>query len=169
MKTLLLMRHAKSDWSDGSLDDFDRPLNRRGHSDVPRLVRLLEAYGPTPTIVLASPARRARQTAEGVSQGLGLPSPSFDEELYLAPADQLLYRVARTDPGLEVLLLIAHNPGIEEAVRALCGARLHMPTGGVVAVDLSTWTDAAGGRGILRYFVVPRLLKAHETDVARNA
>ena len=168
MKTLLLMRHAKSDWSDGGLDDFDRPLNRRGRSDLPRLTRLLEAYGPTPAAVLASPALRARQTAEGLSQGLGLPAPSFDEGLYLAPADRILHRAARTDPALEALLLVAHNPGMEEAVRALCGARLHMPTGGVAAVDLGAWTDAAGGRGVLRYFVVPRLLKAHGEAEARD-
>lgn len=161
MKTLLLMRHAKSDWGHAGLDDFDRPLNRRGRADLPRLARLLETYGPAPQTALASPALRARQTAEGLGAALGLPPPVFDERLYLAPADLILHLVGRTESKSESLLLIAHNPGIEEAVSALCGARLHMPTGGVAAVDLAAWADAERGGGLLRYFALPRLLKAY--------
>ena len=73
MKTLLIMRHAKSAYPPEISDDFDRPLNKRGRTDLPRIARLLAAYGPRPEVVLASAARRAHQTATGLAESLGLP------------------------------------------------------------------------------------------------
>ena len=86
MKTLLIMRHAKSAYPPGISDDFDRPLNKRGRADLPRIARLLAAYGPRPDLVLASAARRAHQTATGLVESLGLPASilHLDDALYLA-------------------------------------------------------------------------------------
>jgi phosphohistidine phosphatase len=170
MKTLLLIRHAKSDWSNSGLDDFDRPLNQRGQTDLPLLARLLRTHGPTPQNLLASPARRAQQTVEGLAPELGI-TPVFDERLYLAPYQQLVEVVAEKAPAAsDSLALVAHNPGLEELAGFLCGARLHLPTGGIVAIDLATtWRDIEADCGILRYFSVPRLLKAYDrNELPRN-
>lgn len=162
MKTLLLLRHAKSDWSTGE-DDFDRPLNGRGNGDLPRLARLLLSYAPRPDLLLSSPALRARQTAQGVSGCLAAEGRLlFDEALYLAPPPRLLQALAAHGGSSQTVLLIAHNPGIEELAGLLCGGRLQMPTGALVALAFAndSWDGLGAGSGHLLFYVVPRLLKA---------
>ena len=162
MKTLLIMRHAKSDYPPGISDDFDRPLNKRGRADLPRIARLLAAYGPPPEVVLASAAHRAHQTATGLVESLGLPASvlHLDDALYLSSPDTLAQAAAGLPDSAQTGLIIAHNPGLEEWIRELTGAHIHLPTAGLAAVELGIHSWQEIGRGRLLYFVVPRLVKA---------
>ena len=162
MKTLLIMRHAKSDYPPGISDDFDRPLNKRGRADLPRIARLLAAYGPRPEVVLASAARRAHQTATGLVESLGLPASvlHLDDALYLSSPSTLTQAAAGLPDSAQTGLIIAHNPGLEEWIRELTGAHIHLPTAGLAAVELGIHSWQEIGRGRLLYFVVPRLVKA---------
>ena len=162
VKTLLIMRHAKSAYPPGISDDFDRPLNKRGRADLPRIARLLAAYGPRPEVVLTSAARRAHQTATGLAESLGLPTSALysDDALYLASPNTLTQAAAGLPDSVQTGLIIAHNPGMEEWIRELTGAHIHLPTAGLAAVELGihSWQEISRGR--LLYFVMPRLVKA---------
>ena len=162
MKTLLIMRHAKSAYPPEISDDFDRPLNKRGRADLPRIARLLAAYGPRPEVVLASAARRAHQTATGLVESLGLPARvlHLDDALYLSTPSTLTQAAAGLPDSAQTGLIIAHNPGMEEWIRELTGARISLPTAGLAAVELGIHSWAEISRGRLLYFVVPRLVKA---------
>lgn len=166
MKTLLIMRHAKSDYPPGISDDFARPLNKRGRADLPRIAHLLAAYGPRPEVVLASAAHRAHQTASGLAESLGLPASvlHLDDALYLASPSTLAQAAAGLPDSAQTGLIIAHNPGLEEWLRQLTGAHIRLPTAGLAAVELGSHSWAAIGRGRLLYFVVPRLVKALVRD-----
>ena len=162
MKTLLIMRHAKSAYPPEISDDFDRPLNKRGRADLPRIARLLAAYGPRPEVVLASAARRAHETAAGLVESLGLPASALhlDDALYLSSASTLTQAATGLPDSAQTGLIIAHNPGMEEWIGELTGAHIALPTAGLAAVELNihSWREISRGR--LLYFVVPRLVKA---------
>ena len=164
MKTLLVMRHAKSDYPPDVSSDLERPLNHRGLGDLPRMGALLRQYGPLPERILSSSAVRAQQTAAGLAKHLDLPTDRllFDEALYLAPADVLQRALHGLPAGLETALLIAHNPGLEQLIYILSGARIVLPTAGLAALELSaaSWRQLAPGESRLLYFVVPRLIKS---------
>ena len=163
MKTLLIMRHAKSDYPPHVASDFERPLNKRGTKDVPRLARALGAAALIPDQILSSPARRARQTSEGLAAGLATSEPIlFDERLYLADPQTLAAAAAELPDGCTTALVVAHNPGLEEWVQQLCGCNLRLPTAGLVALhlDISRWTEIQAARGQLQWFIIPRLIQA---------
>ena len=164
MKTLLIMRHAKSDYPAGAQNDFDRPLNEHGRKDLPRVGHLLAQYGPRPDAVLASSALRARQTAEGLAAALALPNEAlrFDDALYLAPPDALAQRAATFLDTAQTGLLISHNPGLEAWIEQVSGAEVRLPTAGLAAIELGafSWADIPRASGRLLYFVVPQLIKA---------
>jgi phosphohistidine phosphatase len=163
VKTLLVMRHAKSDYPAHIDSDFARPLNSRGQNDLPRIAALLRQSGPLPSRILSSSAARARQTAEGIARDLGLTEQlELDEALYLAPPAALLDRLGQLPNTTEKALLIAHNPGVEELIYLLSGARIELPTAGLAAIacHAPTWAEIQPDSGHLLYFVVPRLIKA---------
>ena len=165
VKTLLLMRHAKSDWDEAGLADFERPLNSRGLEDAPRMGRALAAAGLVPDRIVASPARRAKETAERVAKGSGFAgSIHWEAALYDAPGAAWLEAARGIAAKAEVALIVAHSPGIAEAAATILGARarLRFPTGSVACLDLDLekWADLRGGSGELRWLLVPRLVKA---------
>ncbi len=164
MKTLLIMRHAKSDYPPDVRDDFDRPLNERGRKDLPRVAQLLATFGPRPDAILASSALRARQTAEGVGSLLDLPANAlqFDDALYLAPPSALAQVATNFPANAQTGLLIAHNPGLEEWIGQLSGAQVLLPTAGLAAMELgiNSWPEIDRAPGRLLYYVIPRLIKA---------
>ena len=149
MKTLLLLRHAKSSWKDDSLPDHDRPLNKRGKQAAPRMGHLMKKQGLVPDLVLSSTARRARDTAEAAVKAAGHKEPIvFLEGLYLATAGELLEQ-ARVVPDESVgrVLLVAHNPGMEDLVNVLAGTREPFPTAALAAfrIEIQSWRDLALG------------------------
>ena len=161
MKRLFVMRHAKSDWSRPEQEDFDRPLNKRGRKDVPRVAGFLEACGGTPDLVLASAAVRAQETAarlvEELEEG---PQLVLDGRLYMAAPETLSEVVAAAAGKAGTALVIAHNPGLEQWIARLTGARVRLPTAAVARVDLDVprW-EGPLEEGELQWLVTPRLLR----------
>jgi phosphohistidine phosphatase len=122
VKTLFLLRHAKSNWDDASLDDFDRPLAERGREAAPRMGKELAARGWLPDAVLGSAAVRAQQTWTLVAAQLThAPKPALSKALYMAAPARLLQHVRKTPETVNSLLIIGHNPGLEEFATLIAG------------------------------------------------
>ncbi len=136
MKTLLLLRHAKSSWDDAGLQDFDRPLNRRGMKTAPLMGRFMGERKLSPDLVLSSPAKRAAQTAQLVVETAGLGCElRYDERIYAASVPTLQEVLADVRAG--EVLLVGHNPGLEELLEHLTGESEEMPTAALARIVLS--------------------------------
>jgi phosphohistidine phosphatase len=162
MKTLLLLRHAKSSWEDRSLSDHDRPLNERGERDAPRMGRRLRDQGVWPDLIFSSTARRARRTAELLLASPDENTPDEDtpggdteirylSELYLAEPEEYLAAVRRAGGEAESVLVVGHNPGLEMLLQSLTGEWHRLPTAALARIDLpiEAWTDLEPGGGEL--------------------
>ncbi|MEO8494953.1 MAG: histidine phosphatase family protein [Planctomycetota bacterium] len=162
MKTLLLLRHAKSSWNDPGMTDHDRPLNERGKQDAPRIGQLLSDQGLQPDLILSSTAKRARSTAKRIVDGGGFScSPQLLDTLYLASADTYIEVLRRQPIECARILVVGHNPGLEELVTVLTGRSLALPTAALVQVefDIDTWFEMPGhDRGRLVAHWEPREL-----------
>ena len=144
MKTLLLMRHAKSSWKDESLDDHDRPLNKRGKRDAPRMGEFLREQRLIPDYVLCSTARRARKTAEAVAYGAGYRGETrITSELYMAPPARMLELLAETPEPANCVLLISHNPSLEDLLEQLTGQSRALTTAALahLQLDVTNWRE----------------------------
>jgi phosphohistidine phosphatase len=138
MKTLLIMRHAKSSWDDSGLHDHDRPLSKRGKLNAPRMGRLLRELDLVPDLILTSSARRAHDTAEAVADQSGYEGViQVEEELYAAPPEAYLETLAAADDRYERILVIGHNPGLEELLEMMSGEQESLPTAAIARVDLA--------------------------------
>jgi phosphohistidine phosphatase len=143
-RTLLLLRHAKSSWNDARLADHQRPLNDRGRRDAPRVGEHLVRHGLLPDLILTSSAKRARKTAAKVAA-----SASYDgeirllDELYLAAPPAYATALRSLGPEVRTVLVVGHNPGLEDLVGALTGAQETLPTSALVHLRLAipTWRD----------------------------
>jgi len=169
MKTLTLLRHAKSGWDDPVPRDFDRPLNPKGRRAARLVGREMRAQGLEFDAVVASPAVRVIETLKDVSAGYGSPiRPRCDARAYLASAATLLEIVRDTEDAADRLLLVGHNPGLEALAMLLTerergnGLRAELaakyPTGSVaeIRLEVASWRDVAAGRGRLERFIRPR-------------
>jgi phosphohistidine phosphatase len=172
-RTLVLFRHAKSAWPDG-VPDHERPLARRGQRDAPVMGRWLRDAGCTPDQVVCSTARRARETWQLAQTGLAAAPPvTFDDGVYEASAAGLLARIRRTPAAVRTLLVIGHNPALEDLALMLAappGAaaspppddalqrmRVKFPTAAIAVLELGgTWPALTRGRAHLAAFVTPR-------------
>ncbi len=168
MKTILLLRHAKSAWSDASLSDHDRPLSRRGERAAKALADHLADQSPRPDLILCSTATRARQTlAPLVALWSPAPPISLEKALYLAPENVLMARLRQLPDDVGAVMLIGHNDGIWQLGEALAGTgkattlaalREKFPTGALATlrVPVEHWSDLAAGTAELSGFVRPR-------------
>jgi phosphohistidine phosphatase len=142
MRELLLMRHAKSSWDEPALRDHDRPLNRRGQLDAARIGRLLRDEGIAPDVVAFSTAERASQTVELLIDGLDeAVDARVVPELYLASPQDCVQVASSIPSECQRLLIVAHNPGLEELVASLSGRAERFPTAALARfeVDLDDW------------------------------
>jgi len=160
-RQLTLLRHAKSSWDDAGMRDRDRPLNERGERDAPAMGRRLAKRGARPTLILTSPAVRARRTAQIVAREIGYPQEFIqrEDDLYLASPDGIVDVVARQDSSFRDLVICGHNPGLTELANRLTGAGIdNVPTTGVVVIglELASWSDLDGATGELLLFDYPR-------------
>jgi phosphohistidine phosphatase len=160
-KTLFLLRHAKSSWDDPSLDDIDRPLNKRGKRDAPEMGRRLAEYGVKPEIIVSSPALRAFKTAEKVSEGLGFEKKDIliDERVYSWDSDAVLNVINSLDDKYKSAMIVFHNPAITDLVNELSDARIdNVPTCGLATVSFDTdkWSAVKKGKGKLLSFDYPK-------------
>ncbi len=144
MKTLLILRHAKSSWKDADLSDHDRPLNKRGRSDAPRMAQLLVEKGLEPDHVVCSSARRAQQTArQAIKGGPWHCEVTTDDRLYMAAAQDVIEVLRQVPEENARVMVIGHNPGLEELAEALTGEPAELPTAAIaqVELDIETWSD----------------------------
>lgn len=163
MKTLYLIRHAKSSWDFPELDDFQRPLNGRGKKDAPRMGRFLADKGILPERIISSPAKRAFKTARKMARELGYPKTEIvrDKAIYHAWPDRLLKIVIDLSDALSSVMLFGHNPGLTEFTNRLAGTAIeNIPTAGAVGIefDVHHWRDIGYGSGRLLFFHFPREL-----------
>lgn len=144
MKTLLLMRHAKSSWSEPGTPDQDRPLNKRGKQAAPQMGKLLHQEGLVPDLVLCSTARRSRETAEAVAKACGYAGKiEAQRDLYYSDAACYLDILRHLPDQAYRVLLIGHNPETEELVEILTGNAERMTTAAIAHMDLpiSHWQE----------------------------
>jgi phosphohistidine phosphatase len=166
MRRVYLLRHAKSSWKDRSLADRDRPLAGRGKRAAKAVAGRLQAEGIRLDLVLCSPARRASETLERVEAAFGdQVEARLDEALYGANEAELLARLRALPDEVDSVMVIGHNPGLEELALALAseGAQLarmreKFPTAALATIDLPTnsWSAIERGSGELVAFVRPR-------------
>lgn len=166
-RELLLLRHAKSSWNDSAVADFDRPLNKRGRRDAPRIGQWLHRHRLDPDTVLASPALRARQTALRACPELGFNPAAirWERAIYDASVDDLLGVLGNCPPEAARVLLIGHNPGLDQLLLWLCptiaippDGKL-LPTAAVARIALSDdWNALCHGGGRLLALQHPQSL-----------
>ncbi len=145
MKTLLILRHAKSSWNDPALDDHVRPLNVRGERDAPRIGKFVREHGLIPDVIISSDAVRARLTAEAVAKAARYPREILvDSRLYGAEPSDLI-AVLRTiqEAKAGTVMIVGHNPGLEELVAQLTGEQEDLPTAALAHIELpiDRWRD----------------------------
>lgn len=160
MKTLTLVRHAKSSWGDPALADHDRPLNERGLRDVATMGQRLAQRGARPDLLLASPAMRALTTAEHLAQALGIKRKDIvvDERLYAAAANELLAVIQALGNEHERVMLVAHNPGLSDLAHRFASDITHLPTCAVAEFTfaVAAWGDIGGARPTRVEFDFPK-------------
>ena len=144
MKTLLVLRHAKSSWNDPVLDDHARPLNKRGQRDARRMGELVREYGLIPDVVLSSDAVRARLTAEAVAETARYVGEILlDPHLYMASPADILSLLPTVRENAETVMIVGHNPGFEKLVEQLTSERHDLPTAALAQIGLpiDQWRD----------------------------
>ena len=161
MKTLFLVRHAKSSWKDASLPDALRPLNKRGRRNAPLMGRRLADRGVEVELIVTSPATRAVATAEALAEELSYPWDEIvvEDRLYHAATEEMLAVIEEQDDWLDGLLVVGHNPALTSLANYLGRGDLdNVPTGGVVELryDVMRWSDLASVRPTAMVFDYPK-------------
>ena len=167
MKTLYVLRHAKSDWGDSALRDFDRPLNGRGWSAAKAMGAEMRERGISPDLVLVSPSARTIETLARVEEGFGEKFEAVEERsIYLAETETLVELVRGAPADTDRLMIVGHNPGMHELVLVLAEgprdlrdeAANKFPTGALaeISFDVREWAAVAPGTGRIRTFLKPR-------------
>jgi phosphohistidine phosphatase len=144
MKTLLILRHAKSSWKFPDLSDHDRPLNRRGKRDAPRMGKTLKERGLVPDLVISSTATRAKDTASAVAKHSGYKGKRIRfESLYAAEPGAYLAVLRELTDNYQRVLIVGHNPGVEELIELLTGEIHIVPTCTLAQIefDIEKWSD----------------------------
>ena len=160
MSDLTLIRHAKSDWDDPALSDFDRPLNRRGKQAAPLMGRRIAERRMIPELIISSPARRARSTAKRIGKAMGLEKSAilYKEELYGATLDQLI-ALLHALPDCRHIAILGHNPGLSDLGQWLCAeAPEWLPTCAALTLNLpfANWRHCERGCGRLVCYDYPK-------------
>ena len=164
MKKLYIVRHAKSSWSDASLSDFDRPLNKRGFYDAPVMGSVLKNLDVSPDIVLSSPAKRALTTAEIISREIGFAKNKIEElrELYHAGPLDIIEIINNLKNDYKSAMIVGHNPGLTYLINTLSNFNLpNLPTCGFVEIDfhLKDWQAVSKNTGKVVRFEYPKKYK----------
>lgn len=166
MKTLLVLRHAKSDRDGKAPRDHDRPLAPRGETDAPRMGMALAALALLPDRILTSTATRARETARLVAAAMGYRGAIIEAHaLYAASVAALLDVLRAADAG-QTLLIVGHNPGVEDLIRLLTGGQdaeaiVRLPTAGLacLTLDIAEWPAIDEACGLLHWLLTPRVVQ----------
>jgi len=161
MKTLLLIRHAKSSWDDSTLSDFERPLNERGKEDAPMMADRLKHKKIKVERFVSSPAKRAKKTAKIFMKELGVNEKELilKPSLYEASAADFYNTIEKLDDNEDIFALVSHNPGITDFINTLeCSEVYNMPTCAVYAIEINIkqWKDFKDAKKHLLFFDYPK-------------
>ncbi len=170
MKTLVLIRHAKSSWKNDKLKDMERPLKKRGLNDAPLMGKVLKNLQVIPDVIISSPATRAMETAKLIAKEYNMDPAQIVSaaDLYLESKGKLLREINIIDPQHNTVFLIGHNPGLTDLANFLSGESIdNIPTSGAIALqfDCNTWAEVEKGKGKKLFFEVP---KKHRKKIEKN-
>jgi phosphohistidine phosphatase len=165
--TLYLLRHAKSSWADPALPDHERPLAPRGRRDSKRIAKHLRRLGYEPELILCSSAARTRETLDLVRPAVPTSEVMVEDELYAASSEELLARIRLVPDAVASVMLIGHNPGLEQLALALASAgdeleqlAAKFPTAALATLAVAnSWSRLAPGDATLDAYVVPKQLR----------
>lgn len=161
VKTLFLVRHAKSSWDNPALSDFERPLNDRGKRDAPRMGKRLKEKDVVIDLMVSSPAKRAIATCKKIAEILSFPGEkiNLNEKLYHASEDKMLDIVHDIKDHHNRVMIFGHNPGLTDFVNSLANENINnVPTCGIVACSfpVDSWKDVDWGNGKMMFFDFPK-------------
>jgi len=165
MKTLYLVRHAKSSWKYPNLDDFERPLNKRGRKSAPLMGKILKKLKVTPDLVISSPANRAAMTARIIADKIKYPLDKigYSGAIYEFSTNAVMHFIEKIDNSLDKVIVVGHNPAITDLANYFGGEPIsNIPTCGVFCLDLdiSSWGKIFENCGKVKFFEFP---KKHES------
>lgn len=170
MKTIMLLRHAKSSRNSSRKKDFDRPLTTRGRKDTSRMGAFIKEVGALPAAIISSPAKRAEQTAQLLIKDAGI-DPSlirWNKDLYYGGARDYLSTIQKAPEEAMTILLVGHNPLMEETVSLLCNEEgayaVRMPAGALVCIEHPAigWKQIKAGTARLKWMMIPKLLEKRD-------
>ena len=161
MKTIYLVRHAKSSWQYPDLDDFERPLNKRGRKSLLIMGKILNNLKVAPDLIISSPATRAAITARVIADMINYPSNriQYTEAIYLSGQATLLNVIKEINDSVKKAMLVGHNPGLTDLANYISDQRIdNIPTCGVFCVDLEikSWSKIDGQSGKIIFFEFPK-------------
>lgn len=161
MKTIYLVRHAKSSWSNPRLSDFNRPLNKRGKRDAPYMGEQLNEIEIKPDLIISSPAKRAKKTAINIADKINYPKKRivFNDEIYEASEKTLLDLIKKLDNKLDSVMIFAHNPGLTQLNNFISKKYIdNIPTCGVVALECDReWSEVGKNSCKYLFFEYPKM------------
>lgn len=166
-RRLMLMRHAKSSWAEANMDDYDRPLNQRGKVAAPQMGTWIRHNARVPELILASTAARVAETTNLITQAMDYQGEiQWVRDLYLASPSTILQTIGEVDDQIGSVLVVGHNPGLEQLVSAMCGQFRDFPTAALASfqVALPHWKnlipDAESLVWIAEHFITPKGMDA---------
>jgi len=162
MKTLYLLRHAKSSWKQPETPDFERPLNSRGKKDAPFMGKILQAKNANIDLIISSPAKRAKKTARKVAKQIAYKKEKIvlNQEVYEANISEIFNILQQINGGINSMMLVGHNPTLTDVANLLLkDSKIeNIPTSGVVAItfDCQKWAEIEETKGNLLFFEYPK-------------
>ena len=161
MKTLILIRHAKSSWDDPLMEDFDRPLNDRGKKNAPFMGKILKKENILPDLIISSPAKRAITTARKMAEEIGYPKDKIQIEsrIYESSVKDLLQIINSIHNDYKRVFLFGHNPTLTDFLNYLTDAGIgNIPTCGVAQIEFpfNLWNEISRETGVLKRFEYPK-------------
>ena len=159
MKKLYLIRHAKSDWSNSSLDDFDRPLNNRGKKNAPFIGKILRTKNIHPDLIISSPAYRARETTRKIAKKINYKNEiMYNENIYEASLKTILEIVNFIDDEYDNVFIVGHNPGLNMLAFYLIDFNNNLPTSGVLEIEFNckSWREVKKNNAKFVSFEYPK-------------
>jgi phosphohistidine phosphatase len=160
MKTLYLLRHAKSSWDDPAIADFDRPLNSRGKNDAPAMGKEMLKRKWIPNVILSSSAKRAASTAKRIADEIEYNRKDIEhiDSIYESHYSAYVTEINKLKDKHESVLIVGHNPGISRLTYYLTGESVEFPTCALAKIDFDTdsWEEISFDTGFLREFITPK-------------
>ena len=165
MKKLFIVRHAKSSWDYPELDDYDRPLNKRGKRNAPEMGQRLAKRNIKPDVMVTSPAKRAAATARRIAEEISFPRSNIQQEslMYHGSIRNMIEVIRSTSDHSNILMIFGHNPGLTDLTNHLSGSDIYnIPTCGIAEIDfdIASWQEVGDGKGSLISFDYPKNIVA---------